>query len=71
MNPCGICGCASPPKDGLFEVLEDGLFEVLEIVHVASGLRYFRCRKDMAVGLTEAERSLIVINSQNESVGGK
>lgn len=48
MNPCGVCGSALPPREGISEILE--------IVHVESGIHFSRCRKHMSVGLTVAER---------------
>lgn len=44
---CGVCGSAKPPSNGISEVLK--------VVDVASGVSYFRCRRDMAVPITERE----------------
>lgn len=48
VEPCGVCGRN--------QTIVSNIKEVLEIVHVGSGIRFSRCRKHMAVGLTEAER---------------
>jgi len=47
---CGVC--AAPQK------IDKGIYEVYELIHVGSGVLFYRCRKCMNKPITQKEIAL-------------